>query len=238
MHFKLEPSITDIIQHTFGYVGLFLWSVQLIPQVIYNYRRKSCAGLSPYMMAMWYSGSVMFVAYIIHTKFPLPIILQPTSFGLSTIVCLFQYLVYETKLSTIKLAITCAFTALVSAACFAAFYYIPLMGLESAINWPLLMLGLVPAMLLTVAYLMQFYEIYRTRNPFGLDMTFLLVDMLGAVCFVVSVALQRPFNCIALYQYSSAFIFDVVLCVWCAELKRTNTSNNNNTSSSKSLATL
>lgn len=209
-----------VLQEVFGYLGLAAWSIQLIPQVIHSYRRKSAAGVSPYMMGIWYIGSIMFLAYLILQRFPLPVILQPCSFSILSLICTFQYFIYELKFSNKKLYSLLAVTLLLSGGLFALFYLPTRQAYLNHIEWPLLVVGLIPTVLFSCAYLAQYYELFKTGNPDGLNKTFLKIDSLGAICFLVSVSLEHPFDGIAFYEYFSSLLFNIGLYVWCVMLQR------------------
>jgi len=58
-----------IAADTLGTIGAICWSVQLIPQIIINYRRHHTTGLQPSMMLLWASAGVPLGVYNITENF-------------------------------------------------------------------------------------------------------------------------------------------------------------------------
>ena len=57
-----------IAANVLGTLGAVCWSVQLIPQIIINYRRHHTTGLQPSMMLLWASAGVPLGVYNITSK--------------------------------------------------------------------------------------------------------------------------------------------------------------------------
>ncbi|CAG8479128.1 5619_t:CDS:2 [Ambispora leptoticha] len=86
-----------ILENLFGYLGTFLLSIQLLPQVYKNWKGKSTKGLSATMLLIFATSSFIFGIYTIGVSLPIPIILQPQSFGLLSLVCHVQCLYYNSN---------------------------------------------------------------------------------------------------------------------------------------------
>jgi uncharacterized protein with PQ loop repeat len=73
-----------------GTVGTVFWCVQLIPQVIHNYRRKNCEGVPHIMMFLFAVSGVPFAIYFVVQKSNIPVQVQPFVFMSLSLVCWFQ----------------------------------------------------------------------------------------------------------------------------------------------------
>jgi uncharacterized protein with PQ loop repeat len=75
-----------------GTIGTVCWCVQLVPQIVRNYRTKSTEGLPASMMLLWTVSGVPFGAYAIAQNFNIPLMVQPQCFcclcGVSWAQCL------------------------------------------------------------------------------------------------------------------------------------------------------
>ena len=72
-----------VAENVLGTIGTVLWCIQLIPQVIRNYRAKNCEGLPLLMMFLWAASGVPFSIYFIATDGSIPLRIQPQLFTFS-----------------------------------------------------------------------------------------------------------------------------------------------------------
>lgn len=66
-----------IAANVLGTIGAVCWSVQLIPQIIINYRRHNTIGLQRSMMLLWACAGVPLGAYNIVGNFNIALQIQP-----------------------------------------------------------------------------------------------------------------------------------------------------------------
>ncbi|KAF9134129.1 hypothetical protein BGW39_008044 [Mortierella sp. 14UC] len=88
------PTTRVVLENVFGMLGIFLWSFQLLPQVIDNYRAKTTQGLSSSMFILWTLAAVGFGSYAMIEGLSIPIIVQPHIFGVFSTVCYLQCFYY------------------------------------------------------------------------------------------------------------------------------------------------
>lgn len=77
-----------------GTIGTVLWSIQLIPQIWYNWRLKKTDGLPALMMMLWACAAVPFGVYSVVQRFAIPIQMQPQIFGALSLVTWGQIMHY------------------------------------------------------------------------------------------------------------------------------------------------
>ena len=69
-----------VAENVLGTIGTVLWCIQLIPQVIRNYRAKELRRSTPLMMFLWAASGVPFSIYFIATDGSIPLRIQPQLF--------------------------------------------------------------------------------------------------------------------------------------------------------------
>ncbi|KAF9172020.1 hypothetical protein BGX20_006500 [Mortierella sp. AD010] len=67
-------STRSILENVFGMLGIVFWSLQLLPQVIENYKKKSTEGLSYSMFFIWILAALGFGSYAVAENLSIPII--------------------------------------------------------------------------------------------------------------------------------------------------------------------
>lgn len=71
------------------------WSIQLIPQIIINYRRHNAIGLQPTMMMLWAWAGVPLGVYNIVENFNIALRIQPQILTVLSLVTWIQCYYYE-----------------------------------------------------------------------------------------------------------------------------------------------
>src|SRR5271156_305104 len=66
-----------VAANVLGTLGAVCWSVQLIPQIVINYRRHDTTGLQPTMMLLWACAGVPLGIYNIVQNFNIALRIQP-----------------------------------------------------------------------------------------------------------------------------------------------------------------
>ncbi len=74
--------------------SLILWTVQLLPQIYHNYRRKSTEGLSLAMLLIWFPGAVISAGYNYASALAIPLIIQQHIFSFLAAICILQDVYY------------------------------------------------------------------------------------------------------------------------------------------------
>lgn len=71
------------------------WSVQLVPQIVINYRRHNAIGLQPTMMMLWAWAGVPLGVYNIVEEFNIALRIQPQILIVLSLVTWIQCYYYE-----------------------------------------------------------------------------------------------------------------------------------------------
>ena len=210
-----------IAENVFGTISLILWSVQLLPQIWLNYKRKSTAGMSLEMMVLWYVGSILLNPYYLFIGINIPLIIQAHCFSLLSMTCVLQHYYYD--------GVTRPFArkhppaddeqrprhVVASGVCF----------LLLGANWIGIEIGILKALELThsevlkgfcafipVAFgilgvLLQVIACLRHKSTEGLSLIFLWLDFCGAIMGIFSLFFKSgPFD------FQAAGIFIAVAC--------------------------
>lgn len=185
---KGNPTATAL-----GVVGTVLWCVQLIPQVIYNYRRKDCTGLPFAMMFLWAASGVPFGIYFMVQRANMALQIQPQLFTFFCLCAFWQTLYYPPvklgwKWATLIVAIQAGVSAGIELGA-----TLPLRPLyDRGTEWPNLIPGIIAAVLLAVGLLPPYPELWKAKGQVvGINFVFLFLDSSGAVFNIVSVCMQN-----------------------------------------------
>lgn len=189
----MTETVVTPAANVLGTIGTVFWCIQLVPQVIHNYRRKNLEGVPPLMMFLFAVSGVPFAIYFIVQKSNIPVQVQPFVFMSLSLVCLYQCFIYPpismkyTKAIAIMVA-TVAIFAGIMLGCI-----LPLRPLyERGVTWPVTFIGVIAAVLLGAGLLPPYWELWkRGGRVVGLNFVFLLIDSLGALFSLFSLVAQK-----------------------------------------------
>lgn len=175
-----------------GTIGTVLWCIQLIPQIVRNYRHKNCEGLPPLMMFLWAASGVPFGVYFIIKKANLPVQIQPHIFMLFATITWAQCLYYppiqwpRKKLIILVSAVCVLFAGIEIALVF------PLrIVYNNGTEWPTTFIGAIAAVLLAVGLIPPYFEIKQHHGEVvGINFIFLGMDSAGALFSIFSLVAQ------------------------------------------------
>ncbi|TCD71814.1 hypothetical protein EIP91_003157 [Steccherinum ochraceum] len=184
--------------------GTICWTVQLIPQVWKSWRSKTTEGLSPWLVWLWGISGPFLGVYVIVQDLNIPLILQPHLFASLCFVSWAQCLYYDRKYSKAKaLAAFLAMMTVVAGFEAGMIFAIKASPAYNAGNTaPVKFFGIMSAVIISLALLPQYYEIYKHKEVIGISTTFMLVDCLGGVFSDLSLAFKDKFDVIAAITYS------------------------------------
>ncbi|KAH8594757.1 G protein-like protein-coupled receptor : PQ-loop [Bisporella sp. PMI_857] len=198
-----------IAANVLGTTGAVCWSIQLIPQIIINYRRHNTIGLQRSMMLLWACAGVPLGAYNIASNFNVALLVQPQVLTVLSLITWGQCFYYGDKWSAGKC------TALVTAigALFGgvevAFVFALRAGLRRDIHWPVIFMGILSTVLLSAGVLRHYYDIYIHRTVRGISFIFIGIDAAGDVFSLVSVFFQPKLDILGMVIYATEFV------LWC-----------------------
>lgn len=192
-----------IAANVLGTIGAVCWSIQLMPQIIVNYRRHDTEGLQPSMMLLWAAAGVPLGVYNIVEEQNIALRIQPQILSFLSLVTWAQCFYYGRKRSII--------------ACIAA--VVPLLGLLGGIEvalifalraakdrdleWPLILMAVLSACLLAAGVLRHYYDIYVHRTVRGISFIFVGIDAAGDLFSLVSVLFGRRIDILGMVIYGT-----------------------------------
>ncbi|KAK5579911.1 hypothetical protein RB653_009600 [Dictyostelium firmibasis] len=202
-----------ILSNLFGIVGTVLWSVQLIPQIHLNYKRKSTKGVSPTCFGCWYACGVILGTNLVFNREPPALVVQISCFSLFSLVIVMQHLFYQKKYNLKRLLFTIGLCVLVTVATIISIYSI--LNAKRSNSFALqLILTIIATGLMAVGFFPQILEVYQEKV--GLSMIFIVMDFFGGVFSILSLVFHVPFDYMSFSTYvvvpvCQAIIFALVM---------------------------
>lgn len=178
-----------VAENVLGTIGTVLWCIQLIPQVIRNYRAKNCEGLPPLMMFLWAASGVPFSIYFIATDGSIPLRIQPQLFTFFCTLSWIQTLYYPPKkVSRIRLVTFVGAFIAISIGLEVGFILWLRPLYRRGIEWPMLIIGIVASILLAIGLIPPYFELAKRQGRvIGINFVFLTLDSLGALFSLLSI---------------------------------------------------
>ncbi|KAJ7245217.1 PQ loop repeat-domain-containing protein [Mycena rebaudengoi] len=200
-----------VAENVLGTIGTVCWTAQLVPQVWKSWRERSTEGLSPWLVLLWGISSGFLGAYTIILDLNIPLIIQPQLFGFLALVSWGQCQYYGVGRSRRAAAMMALGVMLIVGGFEAAMVFAVrpahAAGREAGARGTQF-LGIFSAVLISLALLPQYTEIWQHREVVGISMAFMVVDMLGGVFSDLSLAFKDRFDIIAGITYSLVVVLD------------------------------
>ncbi|KAI0204405.1 PQ loop repeat-domain-containing protein [Astrocystis sublimbata] len=193
-----------------GTIGTVLWSIQLIPQAWSNWRKKSTDGFPAIMMFLWAISGVPFGIYAVVQNFNIPIQVQPQIFTFFCLVNWGQTLLYGHKWPLWKALIATISTAAIFAGAEAALILTLRPVYHAGNETPILVIGIVAAILLAAGLLPPYGEAWKRRGRIiGINFVFLSMDSLGALFSLFSLVAQHTFDVLGGVMYIICIVLEI-----------------------------
>jgi uncharacterized protein with PQ loop repeat len=191
-----------------GVAGAIFWSIQLIPQIILNYRRHNAIGLQPTMMMLWAWAGVPLGVYNIVSRLNIALQVQPQILTALSLITWAQCYYYERSWSPAR-----ALVAVISIAGIMAGIEFGLIvaintGLERGLRWPLTLMAALAALFLALGVLRHYFDIWKHRSVRGISFLFVALDALGDLTSLLSVLFQPEHDILGIV------IYGVELTLW------------------------
>lgn len=173
-------------------IGTVCWCVQLIPQIIHNYRTKNTEGFPELMVVLWCLCAPFFAVFVVVEEASIPIMLQPHLFGLFCTVVYVQVMHYPPISRPKRQIILRAGSFLLFWTCLEVGCVPPLrIVYNRGTTWPTLIFGILASILIAVGLIPPYFELWkRNGRVVGINFLFLLVDLSGAVFSLASLAVD------------------------------------------------
>ncbi|KAK9454449.1 PQ loop repeat-domain-containing protein [Dipodascopsis uninucleata] len=198
----MASSHANTIATVLGTIGTVLWCIQLVPQIISNYRTKSTEGVPPLMMFLWALAGFAYGVYFLVQKPNVALMVQPEVFLFLSTVAWAQCLFYDLKWSFKKVLVAFTGTLLV----FGGIQAVLIIVIQnsrickshtnsSLACWPLLIFGIGAGVLIAIGLIPPYIEIYRRHGRVvGLNFIFLAMDSSGAIFSISSLLVPNQTN--------------------------------------------
>ncbi|TFY54748.1 hypothetical protein EVG20_g9581 [Dentipellis fragilis] len=198
-------------ENALGTLGTVCWTVQLVPQIWKSWRTKSTDGLSHWLVLVWAVSAVPLGTYAIVQNLNIPLILQPQLFGTLALVSWGQCMYYDHRRPLRQCLIMVFSLYIVMAALETGFVFAVRpsyrRGEESG-ERGVQFFGILASVMIALALLPQYYEIYKHRAVVGISISFMSIDLLGGVFSDLSLVFKEKFDVIAAVTYSLVILMD------------------------------
>ncbi|KAF6218830.1 hypothetical protein HO133_005373 [Letharia lupina] len=203
-----------IAANILGTIGAICWSVQLIPQIIINYRRHHTTGLQPSMMLLWASAGVPLGVYNITESFNIALRIQAQILTFLSLLTWSQCYYYGKHWSLIKCAVILVGMCTLMGGIEVALIFALKAAIKRHVTWPTTLMAVLAAVLLAAGVLRHYWDIYTHRTVRGISFIFVGIDAAGDLFSLVSVFFQTELNVLgmAIYGTELALWTGVFIC--------------------------
>ncbi|KXH27664.1 hypothetical protein CNYM01_09160 [Colletotrichum nymphaeae SA-01] len=192
-----------------GTLGAVCWSIQLIPQIVINYRRHNATGLQPSMMMLWAWAGVPLGVYNIVEDFNIALQIQPQILTFLSLATWIQCFYYQRNWSILRSLAVVAPIATVMAGIQVALVIGLRIVKARGTEWPMILMAALSAALLAAGVLRHYWDIYLHRTVRGISFIFVGIDAAGDVFSLASLFFQRRLDVLGVVIYATEFV------LWC-----------------------
>ncbi|KAK4202311.1 PQ loop repeat-domain-containing protein [Triangularia verruculosa] len=190
--------------NTLGTLGAVCWSIQLVPQIIVNYRRHHATGLQPSMMILWAWAGVPLGVYNIVSGFNVALKVQPQILALLSLVTWGQCYYYQRNWGIIKtLSVALPIGTLMAGAELGLIF--ALRDREKG-HWSMTLMAVLSAVLLALGVLSHYVDIWKHRTVRGISFLFVGIDALGDVFSLASILFEVRLDILGMVIYGTELI--------------------------------
>ncbi|KID91543.1 PQ loop repeat protein [Metarhizium guizhouense ARSEF 977] len=196
-----------VVANVLGTLGARLmqvcWSIQLIPQIVVNYRRHNATGLQSSMMMLWAWAGVPLGVYNIVEGFNIALRIQPQILTLLSLVTWIQCYYYQRGWTVSRSMLTLAPIVVTMGGCQAAL----IVGLGvlryRGVDWPMTVMAVLSASLLAAGVLSHYWDIWVHRTVRGISFMFVGIDAAGDLFSLISVFFQPKLDVLGMVIYGT-----------------------------------
>ncbi|KAF1816318.1 hypothetical protein P152DRAFT_119240 [Eremomyces bilateralis CBS 781.70] len=189
-----------------GTMGAVCWSIQLIPQIIINYRRHHAIGLQPSMMMLWAWAGVPLGVYNIVEEFNIALRIQPQLLTCLSLITWIQCYYYNKHWSIVKTLYVVVPIAVLMAGLQVALIVALRIARDRHIQWPMTLMAVLSAVLLAAGVLRHYVDIVKHKTVRGISFLFVALDAAGDLFSLISVLFQTSVDVLGLVIYGSELI--------------------------------
>ncbi|KAJ5029514.1 hypothetical protein PSV08DRAFT_376312 [Bipolaris maydis] len=192
-----------VAANVLGTMGAVCWSIQLIPQIVVNYRRHNATGLQPTMMILWAWAGVPLGVYNIAEDYNIALRIQPQILTVLSLVTWIQCYYYEKNWSVLRsLAVVIPIASLMGGVQTGLIFAIR-HAQRQDLHWPSILMAVASASLLAAGVMRHYIDIYLFRTVRGISFIFVAIDALGDVFSLVSVLFQPTLDILGMVIYGT-----------------------------------
>ncbi|KAF1942523.1 hypothetical protein EJ02DRAFT_511655 [Clathrospora elynae] len=195
-----------VAANVLGTIGAVCWSIQLIPQIIINYRRHNAIGLQPTMMMLWAWAGVPLGVYNIAENYNIALRIQPQILTVLSLVTWIQCYYYERNWTVrrslaVVVPVACLMGGVQGGLIFAIRH-----AKEEGLHWPSILMAVASAVLLAAGVLRHYVDVYLHHTVRGISFIFVGIDALGDVFSLVSVVFQPKLDVLGMVIYGTELV--------------------------------
>ncbi|KAI9008744.1 PQ loop repeat-domain-containing protein, partial [Phycomyces nitens] len=202
-----------VAEQVFSYLGLVLWSFQLVPQVWKSYRRKSTDGVSPWTMLIWAISGSLLGNYNVGLNVAIPLQVQPQLFTFIAFICLAQELHYSYKWSVLKSWVAFIVTILLAGGFEVGMVFAFRAAQDNGVDKAITFFGVIPVITILIGFAPQYYTIFCDLKVEGISHIFLAMDFFGSVFSFIALAFRDNLDVLSLVNYAGIAVFDVGILI-------------------------
>lgn len=193
-----------------GLIGTVCWCIQIVPQIIYIYKKKDTTGFNPIFMGLWLTATPFLATYAFVSNQNIAIRIQPNVFMVFCLAAYYMSCLYPPHKKSKKfiygsIAGFLLYFAIIEAG------FIPWLKplYAKGTTWPALIFGICGGVLLAVGILPLYYELYKRQGQVvGVSFIFLFIDSLGAYLSILSVVLGTM-DVMGIVMYSLIAVLEI-----------------------------
>lgn len=195
----------DIAIDVLSTLGAVFWSIQLIPQIYLNWKRKSGDGLQPSMMIAWSLAGLPLGIHNILSHQPIALQVQAEILTSLSLFTWAQVMFYDHKWSIKKCVSLLSILAISFAAIQCAFIFGFRYGdlSEQDLERTILAMAILAALGLSFGVLRHYYDIYIHKTVRGIAWGFVALDAAGDLTSLLAVTIRSPPDRVAAGIYAS-----------------------------------
>ncbi|KAL6815970.1 PQ loop repeat domain-containing protein [Trichoderma sp. SZMC 28013] len=195
-----------VAANVLGTAGAVCWSVQLIPQIIINYRRHNTIGLQPSMMMLWACAGVPLGVYNITKEFNIALRIQPQILTLLSLITWAQCRYYDKKWPISRCLLVTIPIALLMAGIQIGLIFALRAAHSSHLTWPDTLMASLSAAFLAAGVLRHYWDIYVHRSVRGISFIFVGIDAAGDLFSLISVFFQPTLDILGMVIYGTELV--------------------------------
>lgn len=175
---------------------------QLIPQIIKNYRAHSTDGLHHTMYLAWAIGGIPLGVYNVVQGFNTALQVQPQILIFLSLVVWAQCQHYGAKWHWARILAATATLAACIGGVEMGLYFALRRAHRRGLEWPLVLMAVLAAVLLTLGVLRYYWEIYKSASVRGISYLFVLIDAGGDLVSILSLLFEARVDVVGVVIYA------------------------------------